>query len=66
MAMDLIAKGRNGLMMAINQRLLRRRADSRSETRGRGSVDVEKMYDTERYRPSYTNKIGLPIFLTRA
>jgi hypothetical protein len=24
------------------------------------------MYNTERYRPNYANKTGLPIFLTRA
>jgi hypothetical protein len=29
-------------------------------------VDVATMYNTERYRPSYENKTGLPIFLTRA
>jgi hypothetical protein len=23
------------------------------------------MYNTERYRPNYANKTGLPIFLTR-
>jgi hypothetical protein len=29
-------------------------------------VEVETMYDTARYRPNYTNKLGLPVFLTRA
>src|ERR1700722_855597 len=29
-------------------------------------VDVATMYNTERYRPNYENKTGLPIFLTRA
>jgi hypothetical protein len=24
------------------------------------------MYNTERYRPTYDRKVGLPIFLTRA
>jgi 6-phosphofructokinase 1 len=28
-------------------------------------VDIETMYDTERYRPNYAFKSGLPIFLTR-
>jgi 6-phosphofructokinase len=32
---------------------------------GPRKVDVETMYNTERYRPNYTNKVGLPIFLTR-
>jgi len=29
-------------------------------------VDVANMYNTDRYRPNYSNKTGLPIFLTRA
>ena len=29
-------------------------------------VDVATMYNTERYRPNYANKTGLPIFLTRS
>lgn len=29
-------------------------------------VDVETMYNTDRYRPSYRDKQGMPIFLTRA
>ena len=33
---------------------------------GPRKVDIESMYNTERYRPSYANKIGLPIFLTKA
>ncbi|HEY1217237.1 MAG TPA: hypothetical protein VGE93_26720 [Bryobacteraceae bacterium] len=33
---------------------------------GPRSVDVATMYNTERYRPNYSNKEGLPLFLTRA
>ena len=33
---------------------------------GPRKVDVETMYNAERYRPSYKTKLGLPIFLTRA
>jgi 6-phosphofructokinase 1 len=33
---------------------------------GPRKVVVETMYNTERYRPNYSNKIGLPIFLTHA
>jgi len=33
---------------------------------GPRKVDVASMYNTERYRPNYANKLGLPIFLTRA
>ena len=29
-------------------------------------VEVETMYNTQRYRPVYDHKLGLPIFLTRA
>jgi 6-phosphofructokinase 1 len=28
-------------------------------------VEVATMYNTDRYRPTYTQKLGLPIFLTR-
>jgi 6-phosphofructokinase 1 len=33
---------------------------------GPRKVDVAAMYNTERYRPTYANKRGLPIFLNRA
>ena len=33
---------------------------------GPRKVEVETMYNVERYRPSYDKKLGLPIFLTRA
>jgi ATP-dependent phosphofructokinase / diphosphate-dependent phosphofructokinase len=29
-------------------------------------VDIETMYNKERYRPNYSNKLGLPVFLTKA
>jgi 6-phosphofructokinase len=29
-------------------------------------IDVESMYDTERYQPRFSNKAGMPVFLTRA
>ena len=32
---------------------------------GPRKVDVETMYNKERLRPNYSNKVGLPIFLTR-
>ena len=32
---------------------------------GPRKVDVETMYNTERYRPNYGNKLGLPVFLNR-
>jgi 6-phosphofructokinase 1 len=33
---------------------------------GPRKVDVATMYNTDRYRPFYDKKLGLPIFLTRA
>ncbi len=33
---------------------------------GPRKVDIATMYNTERYRPIYDHKLGLPIFLTRA
>ena len=33
---------------------------------GPRKVDVASLYNTDRYRPNYANKMGLPIFLTRA
>jgi 6-phosphofructokinase 1 len=33
---------------------------------GPRKVDVDTMYNTDRYRPSYKSKRGMPIFLTKA
>jgi 6-phosphofructokinase 1 len=33
---------------------------------GPRQIDVASMYDTERYLPRYSNKAGIPVFLTRA
>ena len=33
---------------------------------GPRKVDIASMYNTERYRPTYTSKEGLPVFLTHA
>ena len=41
----------------------RNRRQQRSEPR---QVEIESMYNTDRYRPRYDHKRGLPIFLTRA
>jgi 6-phosphofructokinase 1 len=32
---------------------------------GPRKVEIATMYNTERYRPTYNLKLGLPIFLTR-
>jgi len=31
---------------------------------GPRTVDIASMYNTDRYRPQYSHKIGLPVFLT--
>jgi ATP-dependent phosphofructokinase / diphosphate-dependent phosphofructokinase len=65
MAYDAILDGKTGLMSAVvagryelvpipNPKL------------GPRKVDVATMYNTERYRPIYANKRGLPIFLSLA
>ncbi len=65
MALDCVLEGKSGLMSAI--------VNGRYEMMpipdpklGPRKVDVESMYNTERYRPNYANKTGLPIFLTKA
>jgi ATP-dependent phosphofructokinase / diphosphate-dependent phosphofructokinase len=65
MAMDAIQEGKHGFMTAI--------ADGRytlapipDPKLGPRKVDIASMYNTERYRPTYDHKQGLPVFLTRA
>lgn len=63
MAYDSITSHKTGLMASI--------ADGKfamvpipDPKLGPRHVDVDKMYNTERYRPDYANKEGLPVFLT--
>jgi ATP-dependent phosphofructokinase / diphosphate-dependent phosphofructokinase len=65
MAMDAIQEGRQGLMTAVSHGsfVLKTIPDP---ALGPRRVDVDTMYNTERYRPTYDRKLGLPIFLTRA
>jgi len=65
MAMGCIERGQHGLMMAICGGCYAA-APIPDPKLGPRKVDVETMYNTERYRPNYENKSGLPIFLTRA
>ncbi len=65
MAMGCIERGQHGLMMALCGGCYAA-APIPDPKLGPRRVDIETMYNTERYRPSYENKIGLPIFLTRA
>jgi 6-phosphofructokinase 1 len=65
MALDAVLEGKTGLMTAIQHGtyVLAAIPDPKLGPR---RVDVETMYNTERYRPDYSNKLGLPIFLTKA
>ena len=65
MAMDAVSKGEHGLMASVNQGCFAMMPIPDPKL-GPRKVDVETMYNTERYRPNYANKLGLPIFLTRA
>ena len=65
MAMDCVEKGESGKMMAIANGCYAA-VPIPDPKLGPRRVDVETMYNLERYRPNYTSKLGLPIFLTRA
>jgi len=65
MAVDCIEHGQFGLMMAISHGCYAAVAIPDPKL-GPRKVDVDTMYNVDRYRPSYKNKLGLPIFLTRA
>jgi len=64
MAMDCVDRGEHGLMTAINKGCYSMEPIPDPKL-GPRRVDVANMYDTERYIPTYTGKLGLPIFLTR-
>jgi 6-phosphofructokinase 1 len=65
MAMDAIEGGQHGLMTAINNGCYAM-VGIPDPKLGPRHVDVASMYNTERYRPVYDHKQGLPIFLTRS
>jgi 6-phosphofructokinase len=65
MAMDAVQEGKHGLMTAINDGCYAM-VGIPDPKLGPRHVDVNTMYNTERYRPYYDKKLGLPIFLTRA
>ena len=65
MALECIADGGHGRMMAIRNGCFVD-ADIPDPKLGARTVDLATMYNTERYRPDYSRKKGLPIFLTRA
>ncbi len=65
MAMDAIQEGKRGQMTAIANGCFTMTGIPDPKL-GPRRVEVETMYNTERYRPTYDHKLGLPIFLTRA
>ncbi|HUS05904.1 MAG TPA: 6-phosphofructokinase [Bryobacteraceae bacterium] len=65
MALDAVLQGKSGLMAAV-QNGCYAMVPIPDPKLGPRKVEVETMYNTERYRPNYSNKLGLPLFLTRA
>lgn len=64
MAMDALEEGRSGLMTGIVNGCFEL-VEIPDPKLGPRKVDVATMYNTERYRPSYNGKRGLPVFLTK-
>ena len=64
-AMDAVLAGRSGVMAALVEGRYTL-APIPDPALGPRRVDVATMYNTDRYRPNYASKLGLPIFLTRA
>jgi 6-phosphofructokinase len=65
MAFEAIVSGKSGLMAAIVEGRYAM-VPIPDPKLGARKVDVETMYNKDRYRPDYTQKIGLPVFLTKA
>src|SRR5271165_2557356 len=65
MAMQALEEGKTGLMTAINGGCYTM-VPIPDPKLGPRKVEVATMYNTERYRPTYEHKLGLPIFLVRA
>jgi len=65
MALEAVLDNQSGLMAALVNGCYAM-APIPDAGLGPRHVEVASMYNTERYRPNYANKTGLPIFLTRA
>jgi 6-phosphofructokinase len=65
MALDAVLEGKSGLMAALVNGCYTM-VPIPDPKLGPRKVDLSTMYNTERYRPNYANKTGMPIFLTRA
>ncbi|HWB53133.1 MAG TPA: 6-phosphofructokinase [Tepidisphaeraceae bacterium] len=64
MAFECIASNTHGKMMAIRNGCYAV-ADIPDPKLGARKVDVANMYNIDRFRPNYSHKQGLPIFLTK-
>lgn len=65
MAFDAICEGKSGIMTAIVNGCYAM-SEIPDPRLGPRKVDIATMYNTDRYRPTYNQKLGLPIFLTKA
>lgn len=63
MAYDAITSGKHGLMAAVNEGKFSM-VPIPDPKLGPRRVAVESMYNTDRYRPTYASKEGLPLLLT--
>ncbi len=65
MALEAMLNGQSGVMAAISHGCYAM-VPIPDPKLGARRVDLASMYNTDRYRPSYANKLGIPIFLTKA
>lgn len=65
MAYDAVSANRTGLMASITDGKFAM-VPIPDPKQGARHVEVEKMYNTKRYRPTYNGKEGLPVFLTHS
>jgi len=65
MAYDAMLEGQTGVMSALVKGCYEL-VHIPDPKLGPRKLDVVTMYNTERYRPMYANKRGLPVFLQRA
>jgi ATP-dependent phosphofructokinase / diphosphate-dependent phosphofructokinase len=65
MAYDAILEGKTGIMSALVNGCYQLMPIPDPKL-GPRRVDVASAYNTERYRPMYANKLGMPVFLNRA
>ena len=64
LALDAVLAGKSGVMSALVEGTYQL-VPLPDPKLGARKVDVPSMYNTDRYRPLYANKLGLPIFLNR-